>query len=226
MPHGPLREEFPDVFVVTGAFRMKPGVTITRNMTIARQGTDLVVLNAARLTEDGERALAALGTVRHVVRLGAGHGADDAYYAQRFGVPVWAPAPIRQSRSIADARELTATSHPLGDAHVLPFTHGRIGEAAVVLPGGVLVSCDAFQHWTSFEGCSLMAKLVAKLSGFGPTVIGPMWLKHAGPEVARDFEALAELPFQHLVPGHGAILRDTAKDGLRTAMRKAKLATA
>lgn len=214
------------MFVVTGGFRMGPGVTIPRNMTVVRQGQDLIVINSVRLTDEGEAALAALGTVRHVVRIGAGHGADDPYYAQRYGAPVWAPAGITQSPEIQEPRELSETKHPFTDgSSVFVFAYSKRPEAVVILPveGGVLVTCDAYQHWANYDGCSALAKVVAKLAGFGPTVIGPMWLKKAGREVARDFEALGGLRFRHLVPGHGNVLRDGAFDGLRTALGKAKL---
>ena len=38
LPHGPIRELFPDVYVVRSCFRLAPMVSIARNMIILRQG--------------------------------------------------------------------------------------------------------------------------------------------------------------------------------------------
>ena len=62
LPHGPIREVFPGIFFVTGGFGFGPGLRITRNMTILRQGGDLVVVNSVRLSPEGE---AELGEVLH-----------------------------------------------------------------------------------------------------------------------------------------------------------------
>lgn len=39
-----------------------------------------------------------------------------------------------------------------------------------------------------------------------------------GPEVRADLDRLVELPFKHLMPGHGTSLRGEAKAGLHTAI--------
>src|ERR1700722_12761296 len=89
--HGPVTEVFPDLFQVTGSFAFARLLSITRNMTIVRQGGELVVLNSVRLDPAGEAALEKLGKVTHVVRVGAFHGYDDAYYADRFQATLWGP---------------------------------------------------------------------------------------------------------------------------------------
>ncbi len=219
LPHGEIREIFPDVFFVTGTFRMAPLLSITRNMTVVRQGGSLTVLNSVRLDEAGEAALAKLGKVDHVVRVGAFHGADDPYYVDRFGATLWAPP---RTKGVKDARDLAPGSTPIERSTVFLFEKGKASEAAIVLDvdGGALVSCDAYQHWTDFEGCSLVGKVVMKVMGFGPTLIGGPWLKAMGPAVREDFDRLVALPWKHLIPAHGAVLRDVARDGLREAMAR------
>ena len=41
-----------------------------------------------------------------------------------------------------------------------------------------------------------------------------------GPEIRGDFDRLLEMPFKHLIPAHGTVLKDEAKPGLKTAMGK------
>ncbi len=82
--------------------------------------------------------------------------------------------------------------------------------------GGILITCDAVQNWPDTRGCSAIAKVATRLMGFTkrPAQIGPPWRKGMTPpgeSLREDFERLAALEFRHLIGGHGAPLRDTAK---------------
>lgn len=221
LPHGPLSEIFPDVFFVMGGFRFGPGISITRNMTVVRQGGELVVLSSVRLGPEGEAALDRLGKVKHVIRVGEFHGADDPYYVERYGATLWAPkgAPLQPGLK---ARDLVPGEGPLEGARVFAFDKARGHEVAVLLErdGGALVTCDSYQNWTSFDGCSALGKVMMRAMGFGPLLIGGPWAKRMGPEVRADFDRLLDEPFRHLIPSHGTVLRDSAKEGLRTAIAK------
>lgn len=220
LPHGPITEVYPGVFSVTGSFRFAPGLSITRNMVIVRQGEGLVLVNSVRLTPAGEAELERLGRVEHLVRIGTFHGADDPWFVHRYAPAYWAPPGMPPREGAAPPRDLRPDSCPIDGATVFSFTHGRKAEVALILPvaGGVLVTCDSFQNWTTFEGCSFLGGLMMRAMGFGPTLIGGPWLKEMGRDVKTDFEALLALEFAHLAPAHGTPIRDRAKDGLRTAM--------
>lgn len=222
LPHGPLAEVFPDVFLVTGGFRFAPGLSITRNMTVVRQGGDLTVVNSVRLSPDGEAELEKLGKVRHVVRIGAFHGADDPYYVHRFGAKLWAPPKTEHAGGAKSDEELRPGASPIEGSQVFLFEKAALPEAALVLDreGGLLLTCDSYQNWTSFDGCSLLGKLMMKAMGFGPTLVGGPWAKRMGSGVKADFGRLEELPFRTLIPAHGTVLRDDAKPGLRTAVSR------
>jgi hypothetical protein len=227
-PHGRLTEVFDGVFMITGRFRIGPGIAIPRNMTAVRHGKGIVLLNGIRLTSAGEDELAKLGPVEHVVRLGGHHGSDDGYLAGRFQVPIWGPPGVQHAAGISNTKELSAENHPLPDgAQVFVFTHGKRPEAATLLPmaGGVLVTCDSYQNWESYAGCTPIAKLILRLNKFGPTMIGPMWLKSMGPDIVEDLLRLRDVPFRHLISGHGALLKDTAREGFDIALRTAGLLT-
>ena len=222
MPHGPITEVFPDVFLVTGSFRFAPGLTITRNMTIVREGRELTIVNTVRLSPEGEAELARLGDVKHVMRLGAFHGLDDPYYVARYKPAFWAPPGTRHHGDLPHDRDLLPGNSPMDDLCVFGFAAGRQPEVALILEreGGILLTCDAYQNWTTLEGCSFLGKIMMKLMGFGPLHIGTPWLKAMGSGVRADFERLAERQFVHLIPGHGTVLKDTAKEGLRIAMAR------
>ena len=63
LPHGPITRIAEGVHVVRGTFAMGPILRIGRTMTILQQGDELVVMNAIRLSPEGEAELSKLGTV-------------------------------------------------------------------------------------------------------------------------------------------------------------------
>lgn len=221
-PHGPITEVFPDVFMVTGGFGFGPGLSITRNMTIVRQGEELTLLNSVRLSPEREKELDALGKVTHLVRVGAFHGIDDPYYVDRYEPTYWAAPGAKLKSGPAATRELVPGASPIAESTVFAFERGKKPEVAVLLErdGGILVTCDSYQHWTTFAGCSLLGGVMLRAMGFGPTLVGAPWVKAMGPDVRADFERLRALEFRHLVPAHGTVLRDEAKAGLATAIAK------
>lgn len=220
LPHGPIEQVFPEVFQVRGSFRFAPALTITRNMTIVRQAGELTLVNSVRLSPAGEAQLEALGKVKHVVRIGAFHGADDPWFVHRFGATLWAPPGTRHKGEVATDRELVPGQSPIEGSTVFAFERAKRPEAALLLDreGGILLTCDSYQHWTTFAGCSLLGKVMMKAMGFGPTLVGGPWVKAMGPDVRADFGRLVDVPFRHLAPAHGTVLRDAAKEGLHAAV--------
>lgn len=225
LPHGDIEEIADGVFWVRGSTIMGPGLRITRNMTVVRDGDTLTVLSAVRLSSDGEAELDRLGKVRHVVKLGRFHGMDDAYYLDRYGASYWALPDGAREEDPTPTETLAADHLPIGDAELFEFRGTKAPEAALLVKraGGILVTCDAVQHWPDAAGCSLPAKLVTHLLGFRkrPAQIGPPWRKRMTPEggsLREDFERLAALPFAHLIGGHGGLLRDDAKQALQATV--------
>lgn len=215
--HGAFEEVFPNVHVVQSGFRFAPGMGITRNMFVVKQGDELTIVSTARLSPEGEEKLDALGKVKHVVRIGGFHGADDPYYVHRYpDATFWAPKKLTDVPK--KQRALEENEHPIEGGKIFLFKHGQMDEAALVLPGGILVTADAYQNWTTFDGCTFLGKLMMRAMGFGPTLIGGPWVKRQGQDIRKDFDRLLDVDFQHLLPGHGAPLRDHAKDGLKTAI--------
>jgi hypothetical protein len=222
LPHQPIDEIFPDVFLVRGTFRAGPGVSFSRNMIVLREGDALTVVNAVRLAPDAERQLDQLGTVRHLVRLGYYHTRDDPYYRARYSPRCWASLPA----DAATERLANGGASPVERARVVAFESAQKGEAALLVtqPGGdLLVTCDSAQHWASTASCSLLGGLACRAMGFlrNPVTIGPIWMKEmtgGRPQALRpDFERLLSQDFAHLISAHGELLRDTARADLRRA---------
>jgi hypothetical protein len=210
MPHGDLAEVFPDVFFVTGTSRptfLGQAWQFSRNMVVVRTGESLTLLNTVRLDDAGLARLDALGRITQIVRLGAFHGMDDAFYLDRsgaryIGLEGEPPAGTRA----ADAVLRDGDEGPLPGSVVFRFATSAVPEAVLLLPqnGGVLISCDALQNWADVDPF-FDAASAEKMRAFGfiePANIGPGWRQAASPARA-DFDRLLRLPFDHLLPAHG-----------------------
>ena len=219
-PHADLRPIFEDAWYVTGSVVLKPLVRLIRNMIVLRHAGELTLVNAVRLDAAGERALDALGTVAHIMKIG-GHGMDDAYYADRYGAKLWAADPHDGATELTESTEL-----PLPGAKVFRFRDTVRPEAALHIErnGGLLVTCDAVQHWTPHPLMSTGARIVTALLGFRhPAQIGPPWRKLMTPpggSLRADFDRLASLPFDKLIGGHGGLLDGDASRVLRESIAR------
>ena len=222
MAHGALIEEFPDVFRVQGTVRMGPGVLIPRNMIVLRHEGELTLLNSVRLDEDGLAALDALGTVRHLVKLGS-HGMDDPFYLDRYEAERWG-CPGVTGKTIT--RRLGEDTFPvpwISEVFLFEQTLGGEGALLADREGGVLLTCDSLQSWPDTDGCSVLAKPITMAAGFtsAPCVIGPPWRRAMTPKggsLEADFRRLLGLEFQHLIAAHGKPLRSTAHAEVQAAV--------
>jgi hypothetical protein len=227
-PHDPIEEIATDLFMVRGSIRMNALMRITRNMAIIRHQGELSLVNPIRLDEEGERQLLALGDIKRILRLGPMHGLDDPYYVERFRAEFWAqgkseiyPEPKIEQKLAAD-RPL-----PFPDAELFAFEGTKQPESALLIrrDPGILLTCDAIQHYGDYRHNTVLARLVMPLIGFPKTtVVGPIWLKMMTPEggsLKRDFERLLTLDFDRLLSAHGSLLTAGAKDSVSMAVRKA-----
>ncbi len=219
-PHDAIAELFPDVFWVHGSIKMAPGLSISRNMLIVRNGSELTLVNPIRLNDSEERRLVELGSVKHVVRLGDFHGLDDAYYIDTFKAEFWCQAgQLTYSAPSPDQVISEALEPPIGQAAFFVFSSATVPEAALLLKDKrLLITTDAIQYYTEWSRTSLLARLVLPLLGFKKDLmIGPPWLKKVTPKggsMRGDFERLLELDFDHLIAAHGEPLRNSAKQEL------------
>ena len=172
-PHGPLEEVFPGIHFVTGTMKtqlMGAHWHFSRNMTVVQEGDALTLINSVRLDDAGLRQLDALGRVVNVVRIGALHGLDDAFYKAHYGAAYWAPPGVPQPAGLLpDHTLLPGGSMPFSACSVFAFEHTKLPEAILHIEreGGILVACDALQNWVkpdeffSAESRQTMAKMAS-----------------------------------------------------------------
>lgn len=218
MPHGVLEEVFKDVFFVTGTtcpHFLERDWQFSRNMVVVREGGDLTLINTVRLDEDGLAALEALGTPRHVVRLGAWHGMDDAFYLRRYNAALWALPGMEHAHGHATDHALTVGGPtPFSGVSLFQFETITTQEGLLLIErdGGILVSCDSLQNWSGpdayFDASS--AQSMGAMGFFRSGNIGPGFIAGAQPQ-PEDFIRLKALEYAHLLSAHGEVLRDNAK---------------
>jgi hypothetical protein len=216
LAHGAIEEIFTDVFVVSGAMEtvlMDMDWKFSRNMTIVRDDERLILINTIRLNDDGLAQLDRLGRVTDVIRLGALHGRDDAFYLDRYQARYWVTPGIETEKG-DDAQYLDeASGLPMSDASVFRFETSNIPEGIIHLhrDGGILIACDALQNWLSPDEhfCDLTRERMAGMGFFTRANIGPVWMQAAEP-TAEDFQRLEALSFKHVLCGHGQPVLDDA----------------
>ena len=228
LPHGPIVALTDRVYAVRGGVRIKTVLRISRNMAIVRDGAELTLVNPVRLDADGEAALEELGAVKRILRLGALHGQDDAYYKQRFGAEFWSqPGGTVYPEPAIDCPLAAETGTPMADAELFCFRGTKEPEAALLVHDGpgVLLTCDAIQHYDDYSNHNLVARLAMPLLGFRrSTLLGPLWLKAMtleGASLRGEFERLLERDFDMLLAAHGTWLSSGAKLGVRKAVERA-----
>jgi hypothetical protein len=225
-PHDQIEAIAAEVFMVRGSLRMNPLIRISRNMCIVRHGGELSLINAIRLTEAGIAALERLGTVKRIIRLGALHGLDDAWYVNRFDADFWcAPGRQKYAQPAIDVELHERRPLPFPGAKLFCF-HTVQPESAILLERGrgLLLTCDAIQHYGDYRYMSPTAKLILPFIGFPKsTIIGPIWLKAMSPKggsLREDFDRLLTLDFDSLLSAHGSFLPSGARRAVELAVRK------
>jgi hypothetical protein len=217
LPHGDIQEIFEDVFFVKGQSKFEAQgnqVQFTRSMTVIRDDDGLTLVNTVRLSAEGLAALDALGKVENIVRLGANHGRDDAFYSDYYDVPVWSLAETPTNRPVKSEATLVAgDTGPIKGASIVKFESISAPEAVLFLPrsDGIIISCDSLQNMTGpDEFFDVPSTEIMKQRGFFRAGnIGPAWRANLQPDVS-DFDRILALDFKHLLPSHGDPLLNEA----------------
>jgi len=224
MPHGEIQEVFKDVFFVSGTMKNEFFGSMwqfSRNMTVVREDGKLTILNSVRLNEGGLSALDKLGTVVNVVRLGDMHGLDDPFYVDRYKATFWALPGMKVQEGLKVDKELKAGGEmPFGNSSLFVFETVKRPECIIRLDreGGIMIACDSLQNWVEPDQFfdEETKSTMQNMKFFRPANLGPAWMFESQPGAA-DFVRLKEIPFEHLLCGHGYPLVNNAhREFLRT----------
>ena len=222
MPHGKLTEVFSNIYLVTGTSRptfQGQAWQFSRNMTVIREGGSLTLINTVRLDDEGLAALDALGAVQAIIKLGAFHGMDDAFYLNRYpDAKLWAPAGMPHDADHETDVEMTPGGEmPFKQASLFVFESSKMPEGLIIIEreGGILIACDSLQNWDRVDEyfSDESGKVMTQMGFIKPANIGPGWRQAVDPQKA-DFDRVSALSFKHLIPAHGTPLLNTAHEQL------------
>ena len=226
-PHGNVEEIAEDIFMLRGSIKMNPLVRITRNMGIIRNGDELSLINPVRVSAKVEAQIAKLGQIKHVIRLGCFHGADDPYYVEKFGALMWAQLGGTTYTVPKIDKELDSVAPlPFDNAEIFEFAGTTQPESALLIKRGtgILFTCDAIQNYGDYSYNNIVAKILMPFIGFPrTTIIGPIWLKYQTPEdetLEPEFRRLLGLKFDRLLAAHGTLLKTGAHAAVERAVNK------
>lgn len=227
LEHGPLEEVVPNVFVVKGTYKATYGDDVwqfSRNMTVFRQDGQLTLINSVRLNDAGIEQLQSLGEIKNVIKLGASHGIDDPYYVNTFGAKLWMLPGDANDKGLSADEILSNQNLPQGVSQFHSLTSSTAPEAFVVLDsgGGVLVSCDGLKNWDQVDSffSPESGDMMTQYGMIKAMDIDMNWVKNNGIS-ADDYKQVAELTFQHFVPGHGSVVTANAASQVKNAIESA-----
>jgi hypothetical protein len=224
-PQDPLVEVLPNLYLLRGSIKLVPGISISRNMVVLREGEELTLISSVRMTPENEDRLEELGRVTNLVRI-SGHGVDDAYTVSRFGAKFWCLSGNENAyeRPTPDGVFDGTEELPFLNADLHKFQGINASEVALVWRNndGVLITSDALQHYGDWRYFNAPSRFIHPLMGFSRgMIVGPMWhrLFTVDEDVLQhNFESLVERDFRHMIGLHGTLCRDVAKDRIRAAM--------
>lgn len=216
-PHGEIKEIFSNIFFVTGTnITQHNNVELqhSRNMIIIRDNDKLSLINTVRLDDKELAVLDKLGTVKNVIRIGAFHGRDDAFYLDRYRAKLWALKGMKHANNqVTDIELIPNGPMPIHNCSLFIFetsTHPE-GILHIAQEGGILITCDSIKNWLTADKffSAQSARIYEEQGFFGAASISNVW-KQACNISSSDFARLKTLKFSHLLSAHGEPLLNNA----------------
>jgi hypothetical protein len=226
-PHSEIKKIFPNIFFVTGAnitYHNNVELQHSRNMIIIRDNDELSLINTVRLDDKGLAVLDTLGEVKNVIRIGAFHGRDDAFYLDRYHAKLWALKEMKHANNRETDIQLFPNGQmPAPDCSIFIFETSKHPEGIlhIAQEGGILITCDSIKNWLAPDQffSTETAKLYEEQGFFGAASISNVW-KQACNVNSSDFARLKTLEFHHLLSAHGEPLMNNAYELVTKTIRQ------
>lgn len=230
LPHENIQKIFDNIYYVIGtSITHHEGHVIqhSSNMTIVCNEDELTLINTVRLDDRSLEQLDALGKVKNIVRLGAFHGQDDAFYRHRYDAKLWALKGMRDDCGQGKPTKMDIEMVPGGP---VPFPNCTLfvfetaaypeGVLHIAQEGGILVVCDSVKNWLSTDRFFNPETAKAHQEGghIGPANIG-FWCTACNVKNS-DFQKLQALPFRHILSAHGVPILNNAHKQLASSIKR------
>lgn len=226
-PHSEIKEIFPNIFFVTGTNITRHNnveLQHSRNMIICRDNDRLSLVNTVRLNDKGLAELDELGEVKNVIRIGAFHGRDDAFYLDRYHAKLWALKEMKHANNrVTDIQLVPNGQMPVPDCSIFIFETSKHPEGIlhIAQENGILITCDSIKNWLAPDRffSTETAKIYEEQGFFGAASISNVW-RQACSVSASDFVRLKTLAFHHLLSAHGEPLLNNANEIVAKTIRR------
>ena len=226
--HSDVKEIFPNIFFVTGVNKTSyEGVELqhSRNMVIIRDATNkLSLINTVRLDDNGLATIDSLGKVENIIRIGAFHGRDDAFYLDRYHAKLWALKGMKHDNNrFTDIELVLGGPMPFPNCSLFIFETSSYPEGVlhIAQENGIIITCDSIKNWVEPDQFFSLetAKLYEEQGLFGTATISNVW-KQACNVQASDFLRLNSLEFRHLLSAHGEPLLNNAHEQVAKTIKQ------
>jgi hypothetical protein len=229
LPHGNILPVIDDVFFVMGTniiLHDQVRIQSSRTMIIVRENDELSLINSIRLNEVSLKKLEALGHIKNVIRLGAFHGRDDAFYQQAYGAKLWASPRMEFSHGEVLDHDLSNEGLPISRSRTIEFKTTKFKEFLLLLEPSekILIACDSIKNWQKkdqfFDDKTFEMMKIA--GSIGPGKIDATWLQAMNP-LKEEIRAIGDLAFTILLSAHGEPLKDQVKQIINSSIQDAEI---
>ncbi|HXW60276.1 MAG TPA: hypothetical protein VEK06_01940, partial [Myxococcota bacterium] len=159
----------------------------------------------------------------NIVRIGAFHGRDDAFYQSKYNAKLWAFSAMEFSHGERLDVDLAEGRLPIKGADLIQFKTTKFPEALILLhqDDGILISCDSIKNWTKKDRFfdEKTFSLMKAAGSIGEAAIDETWLNAMKP-AKEEIEGLLSLKFSSLISAHGSPLLHKAKAALKSSIQK------
>lgn len=229
LPHGNILNVVDDIYFVMGTnVIVHDGIRIqsSRTMTITRENGELTLVNSIRLNDAGLKELEKLGRIKNVIRLGAFHGRDDAFYQRAYGAKLWASPQMEFIHGEVLDHDLGSERLPISRSRIIEFDTTKFKEFLLLLErsGGILIACDSIKNWQKKDQFfdNITFEMMRTAGSIGAGKIDATWLQAMSPS-KEGIKAIGDLAFTILLSAHGEPLKNRANQNINSSIRDAEL---
>ena len=200
-------------------------IQTSRNMVIIRKGNELTLVNTVRLNAQELKTLDSLGKVVHIVRIGAFHGRDDAFYCHQYpNAQLLTLEGTTYESGLTSHQDLTPQGEiPFTGCSLFVFDTSTLPEGVLHIDreGGILISYDSIQNITAIdEFYNLETAQSYRDQGLVRSAnISSTWLGATHTRACDFYRLLGMKPFRHLLTAHGEPLLNNAFERVAQSIR-------
>lgn len=120
-------------------------------MTIIESNGELALINTVRLNEKALKELDKLGTVKQIIRIGAFHGRDDAFYLDRYHADFLTTNMDNEIRNLSTQYLSDGFRLKQGQFFMFENSHPSEGFLYIDNHDGIIITSDSIKNWVEVD---------------------------------------------------------------------------